>query len=511
MLTASSEDAEFFFRLLHLNHAVPQLGGKYAGRRRIISPEDIASHLRGEVSLAFCISTKYETGNKRWARFIAIDIDKKLVERLPVFAEVLAGLGIAEAAFATGGSSPEKGKVVITFAKFVNREEANALAQLIHSEAHRLNPGLIPAKPSSGDIELFPKMPTSIAWDGGLVRILGRNIGRDGPLETSFDLDGCAIDLHKLKPLAQSRVSRLSRGLLVAKREKARPQWVDRLTKQSWTWACFGGVKEMRSKMFALARYYMTSFGSVKGRTAYVAALTEIRKHSADLDSPSPKNSDRRNPVGREIEQLTAWGAALLSGAWEPLELQLPINRPPSPGKSNGECPAVPGSAQRVYTALAQHVRDEGLRPHCFGIDQRTLAGRLRNVKKAATDLLAERLGIDKKAVSDALALAERYGLLVRLHPGTSNSEVAIYGNGELESFRRSVKAGVPAMYGLVGKGETIYDVYADAIQDPYLKERRAKFPVQKIMPETLAVIGQLVVESSLGNLSPHVSKPKAA
>jgi len=485
MLSNCSSQVEQFRHLLHLCHGVPQKKSGYKGRRVWVSDEDLAAHLNGDISFAFCVSTRLKSGLATLARFVAIDIDKQFRERLVVFNAALAALGIAEAAFATGAPNSERGKVIVTFAKLVPRDEAHALSHVIYDAAHSIDPSLVPSKEATGDIELFPKKPATLLQDGGVVRILGRNKARNGPLEDALNLDRDPIEITALKPLASSKVTKLAKPYIVRRLRSVHPKWVRTLTGQAWTWTCFGAVKGMRQKMYALAAYFLSAKGPEAGQAAYIQALHKIRDKSPDLDQPSPKYKDPRNPLTREIVELSAWDAALAKQSWRPIDLSLSITSPGLLANSNGQLfvPRVPESAKRVYKALVEHIGRHGLRPHCFGIDLRTLAGYLGS----------NNAGVNKNAARDALDLAERHHLVVALHPGTSNAWLEAPGNGQENPQSRSFVAGVPGMYGLVGSGETVFDVLADARLDPLLALQREQHPVQSIEPATFYVVSYLI------------------
>ncbi|MGC2632651.1 MAG: hypothetical protein WA215_00420 [Candidatus Cybelea sp.] len=163
----------------------------------------------------------------------------------------------------------------------------------------------------------------------------------------------------------------------------------------------------------------------------YRELLQALIANSPDLGNPSLTNGDTRNPLARELEKLGAWEFAANYPIWQPVTLTGAFK-----------------SSIRAYEALLAVTVSRGLREHCFAVDQETIA---------------DVMGSNKSAVQKALLQAAEDGFIVRLHNGVQ------YKVGS---------RGAPAMYGLVGTGESLIDVWLDARNDALLRKRYGKLPV---------------------------------
>ena len=233
------QEAAAFKELLHIVHGVFQRDdGAYRGRRQELTLEDVAAHLKGEVAIAFCVNTKEELGYDRLARFICYDIDQRAEERLPIFRAVLEELGFEKAVFLTGGSSPGKAKIIICFRKPVPLRYATALAEYVYELTYKRDASLIPPKPTKGDLEVFPRPLSSGKHEAGVVRILGRNVGKNGPLETPTDLSGVPLEsLSQIDPLSVERIDKIARRYMWEHRDsEALPRTIQAMIESQWTY-----------------------------------------------------------------------------------------------------------------------------------------------------------------------------------------------------------------------------------------------------------------------------------
>lgn len=453
-----------FRQLFHIFHGTQQHDGGYAGKRICINDDELRRHLTGEIAYGFCVTTKLQNGSTTLARFTALDIDRQFRERLPIFSTVLHELGCQRASCTTPGSNPDKGKIIICFDRMVPRHNAYDLGMLVLQKAREKAPTLIPASPKDGDVEVYPKSPASRA-DGGLLRICGRNIARSGPLETLRDLDFKPLDPAQIVPLREGQVAYRARKYTRVAAAPNEPAWVSRLVNEPWTWASFGGRMGQRRKLTALAHYCDGD------ESRYIRFLERICDRSPALDEPSPKTKDKRNPIRREIAELSAWRNAQASSRWRPA-----------------------AAKNAVYEAMVGFVRERGLREHCFGMTTRELA---------------RRMGCAQSTAATAADKAEDERLIVRLDRGSANSEYTDCDG------KRNVKRGLLSLWGLPGAGETIYDVFASALADPMYTKRIGQSKAITPMSMRLcadAVVAKLQADFEADNDAPEAGvTPRAA
>ena len=372
---------------LHLWDGVKQQpDGSYGGLPRYVSDQTLTQHLVGEIAVAFKVCTKHKKHSAGKARFLALDIDKDAPERLPVVEGVLRGLGVFDAAFVTGGSKPDKAKVIITFRSMIKREIAESAGQGLFNALVSAAPSMFPARPTNGDIELFPKRPGGISDSWGLLRILGRNVARDGQREHPMNFDGSFCDITRLKPLSEARVSSIAHKSPRPKEEFA--SWIRLLASKDWTKTDFPTSRSVTLKLIAVARYCVDEFGPQDGRMKYHYLLDLIRNHNP---TATTSNGDSRNPFERELREQTFWRIALTRGSKHPFA---PI--------------VAPGPGMRVYQGLLEHLRDLGIPPSSeFFCDYRTLG---------------DRMGVNASSARNQANTAEKHGHLIRVSRGSANS-----------------------------------------------------------------------------------------
>jgi hypothetical protein len=401
-------------RTLHLYHGVTQQpDGSYRGNRVFIDDDALRQHLRGEIAIAFCVGTRAQADGRHLVRFIAIDIDKDADPRVPVYVEVLKRLKIEHAFFLTGGSKPYKAKIIGTFAEMMPRSVAASLVQRIHADAVALAPDVLPVNPADGDVELYPRSSDTMK-DAGLLRVLGRHIARGGPLEQPLTFEGELCDLTRLRPLNRLQVQRVA---VERPNPNWKPKWLRDLLETPWSHTTIGKADAIYKKMYAIALWCLDTKGQ-RAQSVYFELLQQIVRNSPGLTASS---SDTRHPVKRELASLSAWTAATKKDRWRPKSLA---------GKT---------AAERAYNALLRHVRDHGLRPHRFTVDGRTVAALMNRSLPAA---------------QDALDAAEVARLIVRVDYGEPRKNAIVDGKAKVEQGRSGT-------FGLVGEGETVYDVIA--------------------------------------------------
>jgi hypothetical protein len=415
--------------------------GSYRGFPERITDEDIKSHFEGRLAFAFYVDTSNLASKRVTARFAAIDIDQCFEERLPVFKETFGVLGLTDRCFITGGSSPTKGKIILPLIDGIAKDRVAVFLSWILKKAHSLSPALVPENPRNGDIELYPRIANQESDSAGVVRIAGRNIARGGRLEAVTTLDGFPVDFLAIKPSSANKIScvvRKLRGPL----ELQHPKRIRKAMKKGYCWGDFStGVRGIYRQLISFAFYCRRRYKACQDALSQYTAIVEAIAHaSPDLDNPSPKYKDQRNPLRRELEELNAWKLVQNETMWSPKIV------------SERLC-----GAKKVYDALCYIVACRELNRHSFAVTY---------------DCIADVTGLSKRAVQKATRTAAKHGLVVLLHPGRS---------------RGNKRHGLSAMYGLVGAGETSAHVWQLACQLQSLQDRYREAPVlENSSPSTL-------------------------
>ena len=408
--------ARALWKLLHLERAkaVPQaLAGGYPGKRSPTNLVDVERHLAGEITLAFTPLV----GDR--ALFVALDVDVQFSVLLPSIREYIAKLGspeLTEACFATDGSDEGRGKVVVCFdepvpARYVHLLALRLLSSTRAAEAAR---GL-----ESSAFSAFPQGGT-----GGVVRILGRNLARHGPLERAFSLDG-EQGLQHVRPLSAAFLAKM-----VDDDREPEIEWVARLVETPWGRA--EGTNRHFSHLVALAHEAVRRGGTKVGQFILEHWVSTIKANSPELSRPSSKNGDRRNVLDRGRER--AWQYAVDdTTSWRPLDF------------SGG--PKYSEDAVRFYKTLLTFAREKGLPPNLFGVDYERIATLLSKSKSTAHRHSAK---------------AERQGIIVIHDRGLPKAKGV---------------AGLTALFGLVGRNQTPEQVRAigaasERVQDRMLERR---------------------------------------
>jgi hypothetical protein len=325
------------WNLLHFEHAkaVLQSNGQYKGQRIAVTHEALERHLAGEVTLGFTVL------HYKLALYVALDVDARFSELLPFIRAAVLKVGgedLLAAIFCTNGSDDRRGKVVVTFTQPVAATVARKLVQQLCRRVRASEPA---QDLQRNELSAYPHERS-----GGLVRILGRNVGRGGPIEAPFSLDG-EPGLSHVRPL-----TRVKLAAIVASFSDNLAPWARRRIETPWVRR--EGTAKHFGHMVALAREAIRIYGRGRGFRHYDEWLEMVRANSPELSLPSLKTKDSRNVI--EHSRKTAWDYACKNpNSWEPLELQVRKG--------------IPRGAVRAYNLLVGFVRRNGLRPDRFGID----------------------------------------------------------------------------------------------------------------------------------------------
>ncbi len=201
--------------ILHLDSAkaVAQSNGGYKGRRVPITLDDLERHLAGEITLGFS-ALHYNR-----ALFAVLDVDALFRELLSVIRKAALAIGgedLCAAIFCTSGSDAGRGKVIVTFTQPVPARDARKLIQHLCRRVRASEPA---QNLHRSELSAFP-----LEKSGGVVRVLGRNPRRDGPMEEAFSLYG-EPGLSHLRPLTPAKFAQIA-----ARLGESMAPWVKRLT-----------------------------------------------------------------------------------------------------------------------------------------------------------------------------------------------------------------------------------------------------------------------------------------
>ena len=268
----------------------------------------------------------------------------------------------------------------------------------------------------ANEVSVYPQ-----SGQGGLLRVLGRNPKRHGSLEVAFSLNG-EPGLSHLRPLKRAAVTRI-----VALLRGSLAPWVQRILNEPWR-RSEGTARHFR-QMVALGREAIRIYGSIKGHSVFWSWIDKVNANSPELSLPSLKTRDLRNVL--EHGRLRAWDwARQYPTSWEPLDLQSRKDVPPG--------------VARQYAGFVSFVRDNGLRPECFGIDYQRAA-------LAALD------GSSKSTAHRRVHRADKIGVMIILDPGLPREQGL---NGEC------------VLIGLVCRGQTPEQVRAAVAASDLVRER---------------------------------------
>lgn len=364
------------------------------------------AHLAGNTTQALSIVSG------GFANFICWDLDENFEALLPFFADRLRARGWEHAAFSTTGSSAGRGKIVLTFKPRIPQAVAHRVANEIFHEV--LNE---PKIVTFG--ERHPSVFPSLG-SGGNVRILGRNRGREGPLESPLSLDGKLSDLKYVKPV-RIEYDRAEAAL----RQPTR--WASELIESAST---VSSNKEGYKITVRLADDALRlTADDEPGAVALLFSWT------SDMATRATGNAARQFAQKAAAERAVRYvlthreGKPPAAVSWIPLDL------------SNERIPKGP---KRVYESLAQYAVANRLNPHCFGMDYGRLAALVGYTDKSRTKRTADKA-------------EDIRSFLFRLDRGSKHGD--------------SLK-GLVTLWCLRGTGETLQDAYDEGICSDMFRER---------------------------------------
>jgi hypothetical protein len=337
--------------LLHLERASAkaQSNARYS-RRHPLTYDALERHLAGEITLAFAV-LRY-----RRALFAVLDVDALFPELMPAIRTAVAAIGgdaLSAAIFCTGGSDAGRGKVIVTFAEPIAASDARKLARRLCDRVR--------ASEAAESIDRHHLTAYPQEKSGGVVRILGRNAARGGPIEAAFSLDG-ELGLSHVRPLTPQGLA-----AIVVARPATIAAWANRRIETPWL--RLEGTQKHYRWIVALAREAIRIYGRARGRHHYDDWLDRIKANSPELADPSRKTKDPRNVLDHARER--AWEYSCRNpNSWEPLDLRIRKG--------------IPRGVVRAYNELVAFVRQKGLRPERFGIDYERMGVLFGSTKSTA-------------------------------------------------------------------------------------------------------------------------------
>jgi hypothetical protein len=344
-------------KLLHLTKAVEQsLEGMYHGQRRYLKDGDVLAHLNGEKTLAFSVV------HRRKANAIVLDVDAEFPERLPIIRDALIKLGLAKASFATNGSGPQKGKVIITLVRAMPQADAIALVNRIVDECVK--------NVFFGGRDKLDLRPT--AGEGGLIRIAGRNRVRNGPLEIFLTLDGMPTDLSAVVPFSfKKQPVRIEPAKISADVGRYLKNGIPRDTPHE---------RIVRIVSF-LAHEAIKKGGSARAESVLANWLETIARASPEIADGDTTKKDVLDPRQAAYFVAHAWEVRQQRDEWTPLHLV--AVKTPKTGfrkfeirqrandKLLGTCSAPVG---RLYQRLCEYAKVKGANRASISMDAETLS-----------------------------------------------------------------------------------------------------------------------------------------
>lgn len=399
----------------------PQRGDAYDGYIRI-SSRDFTDHLFAGITLAVqCVA---ENG----ANFLAFDCDERIIERLPVYKDVLERRGLAKAAFVTTGSTPGRGKIVVTLANRIPQGFAADLARAIHEE--------VSADPRFGEVRRKTLTTFPSEGDGSFCRVLGRKY-RNHDFERFGTLDGHErFDFSWIVP---AKVAVPEVPVSVRNSQRSLSVWARELITRPFT----GTYHDLIRAQLRLAREAVNTFGS-EAEDHFGLFMEAIAKNSPTV-SESINRQLLRPDAFPKAARVIAKSPTIRS--WQPLPDTISSGGyvKVSPDTEEATELKVSPKAWRIYHSLATYVQARGLDPYCLGMDYARLA-----------DLAGY---TDKSQAYRAAKLAEKERILVRLHKGSPR-------------LPGRPTSGVPALFCLRGERDTLADAEAAGKRSDAYKAR---------------------------------------
>lgn len=408
--TAQVEFARRLYGLLQRpSRGKPQEGASYGGNIRITGA-DFEDHLFGGVVLAVgCV-------NEDGANFLAFDCDEGFGERLPIYAAVLQRRGLAGAAFATTGTTPGRGKVIVTLARRLPQPFARALALEIQGE--------VVADPRFGDVRASALTAFPTAGDGSYCRVLGRK-APSRPFEVPITLGGKATDLRDVEPATidapSAPATRVVNG--AARLTTGLSAWAQATLSQAFT----GNEPDVLRTQLRLATEAVRIFGD-EGENKFLEWMQTIAAHSPGISASVLRQLHRADAFPKAKARLER--ASSPQAPWQPY-IPWSTYNVANEGENGPKIDGVnvASGARRVCESLAAYVVANSLNPRCFAMDYQRMADLSGYAKKPSA--------------YRAVLQAEEAQLLCRLHPGTPRSKGS---------------PGASALFCLRGEGETMDD-----------------------------------------------------
>ena len=206
------------------------------------------------------------------------------------------------------------------------------------------------------------------------IRIFEKDFGSDGPVARY------SVNLMRARATETPGIMLEDRLVILEEARKLALNVIERFSLTPWV---FGA--------YCIAFYCRKRYPKLdEALLQYRKIIETIAAVSPDLDNLSPKYKDPRNPLVRELAELGAWNHAVSETIWRPV----------------ADCSSSK-AVLSVYSEMCRIVACRELRPHCFGVDQRSLSSIM---------------GKSKRAVEKALQRAAKEGVIVVLHPGKSGS-----------------------------------------------------------------------------------------
>jgi len=441
-----ARDAEFLCKLLHIDKGVqphPETF-EYKGLRRYITAEHIARHLGSEEVWGLVVG--YRT---RKANFIAADCDVKFPVRLAILRDILREMNLDKAAFATTGTTAEKGKVIVTLARRMPYVQAHAIRDEIKRRC-ALRPEFGGVHKTNDKLDMFP-----YDGEGGILRVGGL---WKGQVNRFLSLDGTPIGLdelsrtiepHRFKAVAMGVPFRTEPGKFTAA-----------LLDKDYAWPRESPPKLFK-KLLAMAYEARSLYG--------LNACSEFRQWGRAVWARSPE-LQRVGSSGRVIEWdrllWAAWNAVRKAQpSWTPKAFTNTIRGgtlrkyyeivPPVLGDLENEVDSIRSSARRLlYTSLLEKGDDQGKRPAPLSAAEHELYAKFVEVADKY-NLPRLHVGKDEEALGDIVG--RRQTTVHKLLVGLERKGCIIKHTPAIKCGPK--KKWAAAVYAIIGSGETRSDV----------------------------------------------------
>jgi hypothetical protein len=336
------------------------------------------------------------------ALFVAVDVDDGFERRRPVLAEILASDGVLGGAFATGGSTTERGKVVVTFAADARPSQAQAqeyVATVIDRARRDRRWG---RESRTLRTSTFPHRGS-----GGQLRVLGRNRRPDRAAaspDVPLTLGGMLNDLSGVVPVTAGDIIGATIPV-AAPMLSIPPRAGARLTRVTMRWVETPGRRRrerngrknrnlIHDELVQVARDVLRAYGTEAG----IRMFQHLRDRKRAI---SPDFSERSATTGSTIHPLD-WHKRGL-GVWRWVQ-----NNPTSFPTVPLDVLDVPTAAKRASVAIAELAYQNGVRQENFSCDYARIAAQM---------------GVPKTTAFRFVREAERRGLLKIIDGGRKRSK----------------------------------------------------------------------------------------